>query len=234
MKIALEFPVGLENLKFSFDLPKSFFIDVAEAEQQYKVEMVEVAQAPLEPTGDAKLVASVLHDVTKVYAPLQLSSSHFFDIEAPVFKVDYAENSVELRLRVKDYDALKTYYDMAVENTASPNMESSTMMQLVLPIHSRYDELDVNGTFSLYNFITGEPSYVHRCLPMVKLSGTMQVSCGGQKVSHRIVAASFADRPQYQPCLDLPVGVLADLPFLYYSLMIFLSLGAIIVIAAIR
>lgn len=223
MQLAVEFPIAAQHVALSFDLPKSFFIDEAEAEQLYRMEAISAAQ------DTQGTHAAVLQDTTAAYKPLKMTSQHFFDIEAPVFKVNYTTNHVELSFEHQSDSAVLDAY-----LSESANRVSGVKARLVIPIHSRYDTLDTTTKFSLKAFVLGESAYVQRCLPSIALKGTADARCSGTSFSSKATEEMLRAQPTYQACLDLPVGVLDDLPYVYRALMALLVAGAVIVIVAIR
>lgn len=231
MQLAIEYPAGAREVTFSFDLPKSFFIDEAEAEQLYRMELL--ANLP-DRHGTS---AEVMQDVTEAYTPLRMTSQFFFDIEAPVFKVNYSTNHVALTFQqLPDTTALDAVLGprTGAKDTANDLTGTYVKARLVIPIHSRYDTLDTTAPFSLKNFVRGEGGYVHRCLPKIDLRGVADARCGGTKFKSGASTSSLQSNSQYQTCLELPVGLLNDLPFVYRALMGLLVAGAVIVILAIR
>ncbi|KAK7201421.1 hypothetical protein NESM_000204800 [Novymonas esmeraldas] len=225
MQLAIEYPVASQDVHLSFHLPKSFFVDEAEAEQLYRMELL--SADPMKQGTSAIVMA----DLTRAYTPLQMASQHFFDIEAPVFKVGYTTNHVELSFaqRGDGSSALDRYLTESGSDSAV-----SFRARLVLPIHSRYDALDTDTPFSAWRFITGEDAYVRRCLPEVSMSGTADPRCSASTFASVATSEKLAEKAGYVSCLDLPVGVLADLPHVYRALMGLLVAGAVMVIAAIR
>ncbi|KPA83740.1 hypothetical protein ABB37_01982 [Leptomonas pyrrhocoris] len=215
MQLAIEYPVAAHDATFTFALPKSFFIDAAEAEQLYRMETVSDA-------ADRRGTAAVpVKDITSTYTPLQMTSQFLFDIEAPVFKVPYATNDVTLSFKqLPETTALDTY--LGARNAgagADATASAAAVARLVIPIHSRYDTLDTTTPFSLKNFLLGEGAYVHRCLPKIELTGTSDARCGGKPFSSGVSESSLRDHVLYQTCLELPVGLLSDLPYVYHALM---------------
>ncbi|KPI85385.1 hypothetical protein ABL78_5566 [Leptomonas seymouri] len=227
MQLAIEYPVAAQEATLSFLLPKSFFIDEAEAEQLYRMEIIS------SDTSHQGTSAVVVKDVTSAYTPLHMTSQFSFDIEAPVFKVSYSTNDVQLSFKLlPEATALDTYLGPispggAVDATA-------VKARLVIPIHSRYDTLDTTTPFSLSGFVLGEAAYVNRCLEKVELSGTSDARCGGTHFASSASKSSLSDAQLYHRCVALPVGLLKDLPYVYRTLMGLLVAGAVIVILAIR
>ncbi|KAG5486765.1 hypothetical protein LSCM1_08021 [Leishmania martiniquensis] len=227
MQLALEYPLAATDVRFNFDIPKSFFIDEAEAEQLYRMEVL--SGDPMAQGIDAVVMA----DITRAYTSLCISSQYFFDIEAPAFNVNYTSNHVELTFQERsDDDAGRVMENYLSEGSARE--EAPFRARLVIPIHSRYDVLNATRTFSLRRFITGEDSYVRRCLTKVDVTGRADPRCPAGTYSASATVASLEGRPSYKTCLDLPVGLLDDLPYVYYALMSLLVAGAVIVITAIR
>ncbi|KAG5511239.1 hypothetical protein JKF63_07181 [Porcisia hertigi] len=227
MQLAMEFPLSAKDVRFSFDLPKSFFIDEAETKQLYRME---VLSAHPMTQGTA---AVVMEDITSAYTPLHMSSDHFFDIEAPVFKVNYTTNHVELTFQQMGNDGAGSALD-AYLSVGGAKARASFRARLVIPIHSRYDTLDTTTPFSLVRLLTGENSYVRRCLPRVDMTVRADPRCSSDTYSSSATPATAMMDSQYKPCLDLPVGQLGDLPFVYHALMGLLVAGAAMVILIIR
>lgn len=137
MHFFIEFDIVNTNLTYRFDLPNSFFIDTAEAEQLYMVkENCDVNSNEIHSCGD----------ISTHYFPVSLTTSYLCDIEAPVFKVPNT-NSVVIHLERK-----------------SSVQSVSGLGTLVFPIHARYEQLKVNEEFDWISFVTEENSYVNRCM----------------------------------------------------------------------
>lgn len=232
MQLAIDYPVGAKEVIFTFDLPKSFFIDEAEAEQLYRAEIVSDDPAR---QGTS---AVVVKDVTAAYAPLEMTSQYFFDIEAPVFKVNYSTNHVLLTLQQQQpstSSVLEAYLGSKDETrTDQALLNTAVKARLVIPIHSRYDILDTTTPFSLKSFVLGESAYAHRCLPKIDMRGVADERCGGKAFASTSSGSLLPEGSPYQTCLELPVGLLSDLPYVYRALMGLLVAGAVIVISAIR
>ncbi|CAJ1017081.1 hypothetical protein, conserved [Leishmania lindenbergi] len=227
MRLALEYPLPAEDVRFSFDLPKSFFIDEAEAVQLYRMEVISASPVT------QGMAAVVVADITSAYTPLNMSSQYLFDIEAPVFKVNYTENHVELTFQQRVDDGAGSALDTYLAEDGA-QAQFSFRARLVIPIHSRYDVLETTTPFSLLHFITSEGAYVRRCLVEVHVSGRADPRCSTGTYSTSAALATVEERLHYTPCLDLPVGLLNDLPYVYNGLMALLVTGAVIVILSIR
>ncbi|KAG5485961.1 hypothetical protein CUR178_07555 [Leishmania enriettii] len=227
MQLALEYPLSAIDVRFSFDLPKSFFIDEAEAQQLYRMEVL---------SGNPRtqgMDAVVVTEITRAYTPLHMSSAYFFDIEAPVFKVNYTTNHVVLTFQQMTSKGAGSALDAYLAKDGA-QADSSLRARLIIPIHSRYDALDATSTSSLRRFITGEGSYVRRCLTKVDVAGRADPRCAAGTYSSSATTATLVERLSYRPCLELPVGLLDDLPRVYHALMSLLVVGAVIVILTIR
>lgn len=225
MHLAVEYPIAARTTRLTFDLPKTFFIDAAEAEQLYRMEVIS-AESLTQGTA-----AVVLADITNAYTPLRMASQHFFDIEAPVFKVNYTTNHVELAFQQLEGGSGSLDAYLSADGARS---KVSVRARLVIPIHSRYDVLDTAKPFFLARFVSGEDAYVRRCLEQIDVAGSADARCSAEDYASTATRAGLAERPQYQTCLELPVGLLADLPHVYNALMALLVFGAVIVILAIR
>lgn len=232
MQLAIDYPAAAQEATFVFELPKSFFIDEAEAEQLYRMEVI--SSVPDRQGTEAV----VMKDVTDAYTSLRMSSQYFFDIEAPVFKVNYTTNRVELSFQqLPETTALDAYLGTRASFKEKGSIDAIAVpvkARLVIPIHSRYDNLDITTRFSLKNFVLGESAYVHRCLLKMSVSGVADMRCGSKAFTSSATQPSLTADSQYQTCLELPVGLLDDLPYVYRALMGLLVAGAVIVILAIR
>ncbi|CBZ23594.1 conserved hypothetical protein [Leishmania mexicana MHOM/GT/2001/U1103] len=227
MQLALEYPLPAKDVRLSFDLPKSFFVDEAEAEQLYRMEVLS-ANAMTQGT-----VAVVVADVTRAYTPLRIASRYASDIEAPVFKVNYTTNRVALRFEQVGSDGAGSALDAYLAEDGA-QAQVPFRARLVIPVHSRYEVLDTTTPFSLLRFITGEGAYVRRCLTRVDVAGRADPRCSTGTYSASAAVATSEETPHYKHCLDLPVGLLDDLPYVYHTLMGLLVAGAALVILAIR
>ncbi|GET85974.1 hypothetical protein, conserved [Leishmania tarentolae] len=227
MQLALEYPLPAKDVRFSFDLPNAFFIDEAEAEQLYRMEVL--SANPIAQGTNAVVAA----DATSAYTPLRMSSQYTFDIEAPVFKVNYTENHVELTFQRRAGDDASSALDAYLSEDGA-QAPLAFRARLVIPVHSRYEAVEPKKPFSLLRFITGEDAYVRRCLTRVDVAGRADSRCSASTYSATATVATSEGAPHYKPCLDIPVGVLDDLPYVYGALMSLLVVGAAIVILAIR
>ncbi|CAG9568910.1 conserved hypothetical protein [Leishmania major strain Friedlin] len=227
MQLALEYPLPAKDVRLSFDLPKSFFIDEAEAEQLYRME---VLSADPMTQGTAAVVVA---DVTRAYSSLRMSSQYAFDIEAPVFKVNYTTNHVVLTFQQVGGDGAGSVLDAYLAEDGA-QAQVPFRARLVIPIHSRYEVLDTKMPFSLLRFITGEGAYVRRCLTRVDVAGRGDPRCSAGTYRASAAVTTSEEKPHYKHCVDLPVGLLADLPYVYHVLMGLLVAGAALLILAIR
>jgi hypothetical protein len=139
---------------------------------------------------------------------VSMSSEFIFDIEAPIFKIPYTTNKVTT----------------VVELPQLPSGLSN--FSLLFPIHTRYEEVDVERTFDWAEFLDHIPSYTTRCIEAHHVSGT--VTNHGPLGSLSLVPATKS------ACVDFPRGILGQLPAVYWLTMGLLTSGAILVIACVR
>lgn len=192
MHFFLEYSFTTDETQFTFDLPNSFFIDTAEAQQQYIMRKCVSKDACV--------------DVTSHYFPLSIRTAYLCDIEAPVFRVPDT-NRVVIQMSPKPDGFFNSLLDREGRHG-----------YLQFPIHSRYEQLATGSSFSLSAFLREEKAYVFRCMNSINSS---------QSEPFEVVDANPDDH-----CRRIPVGNLADLPFVYRSLMTLLVLGAVIVVLA--
>ncbi|EPY43886.1 hypothetical protein AGDE_00034 [Angomonas deanei] len=178
MRLNLEVPVDSNDTGVITSLDPSFFFDIEEVQSQSQVFV----------NGE---------DRTSEFLVIA-DSVMPFDIEAPVFNINYSENQVVIMIAKKS------------------SSEFKGTGQLRLPIHARYEHLDAKAEFSLWKLVNGESSYVNRCV------GPFQVKRGDEY---------YGETPKY--CIDIPTGVLQDLPFVYRSLVSLLIAGSVVVVLAI-
>lgn len=129
----------------AINLPKSFFFDVREAEQYYRI-VGDCARPNSDKTDPI--------DLLSYYLPPSLSSAHVFNIESPTFHVSYDVNLVNL----------------SIQRRADLPACVRGNVHLTLPIHMRYEDLDTTSPFSLIEFMTRQNSMVQRCLTDIRVA----------------------------------------------------------------
>lgn len=216
MSLAVGFPSVFDSVHISLELPKTFFFDVAEVEQKYTI---------------TSLSDGV--DLTHNYTPLHVSSSFFFDIEAPVFRVLYNIANVNLTF---------AKLPQKVKMESSEFKEKNELLRLLLPIHARYEEVDKVKPFSIKNFLGADTS-VLRCIYTVNIYdmksnkscdvfvATPELFVGEKKIAN--LNAKTWGRDIFGNCRRIPVGVLSSLSYVYTALVGLQCLAAAIVILSV-
>lgn len=206
------YALHMNRINVTITLPPSFFVDVAEAEQLYRMEHHH---------HDGST-----HDATSLATDVRVWSDLPVDIEAPVFKVPQVPNHV--------------YMSWSVHHTSSNTASLTTTTTregrggygvLVMPIHTRYEELDVRSPFSVARFWSPAATKwnsVQRCLENITVSGTAMEVCGDERIITLPTSNDASGR-----CTRIPVGSLGDLPIVYWWLMSMLVFGAVIVVVMI-
>ncbi|RNF16881.1 uncharacterized protein Tco025E_05006 [Trypanosoma conorhini] len=208
MQFAVEFPLHYEEVEISFELPRAFFFDAAEAEQLYTI----TAPGGVEVAGN--------------YTSLDIRSKFFFDIEAPAFRVAYEANSVRLGF---------ARLPPATKGAAAAGPSPAGKGLLLLPIHARYEAVDAVTPFSFRAFFNRE-SFVRRCIPEVDVRDnktaarchTLPALTGEENRGRSGSAAAWPKRPSN--CQDIPVPLLSSLPVVYVALLALQCTGAAVVV----
>jgi hypothetical protein len=128
-----------------------------------------------------------------------MESTYPFDIEAPTFTTPYATNRVTLTVQ-------------CAKSSGAESCVAPRGLRLELPIHLRYEDLDAVTPVRVLDLLVGS-SYTRRC----SLAGSLEASWGGQ---------SRAKSNSEDLCVDVPVGILSHLPFVYWSTMFLLVSAA--------
>ncbi|EPY23857.1 hypothetical protein STCU_04606 [Strigomonas culicis] len=208
MELEVAFPMAYSFYNVSIVLPSDFFFDVAECEQQFRILRVPVDY----PVGRRQEAASPPVDVTDAFSKLRVTTDYFFDIEAPVFKVQYTENT-----------AVFLFERLGTAPAAADGVAHSVKGLLVLPIHARYEQVDTDTQFSAHALLFGERVSVSRCLSKVS------VRAGGEARVWDHIEATTSGAAGEGHCSIIPVGVLQDISIVYFMLMSLLVMGTLIV-----
>eukprot|EP00331_Platyophrya_macrostoma_P027100 CAMPEP_0176463166 /NCGR_PEP_ID=MMETSP0127-20121128/35711_1 /TAXON_ID=938130 /ORGANISM="Platyophrya macrostoma, Strain WH" /LENGTH=198 /DNA_ID=CAMNT_0017855243 /DNA_START=251 /DNA_END=847 /DNA_ORIENTATION=+ len=191
-------------------LPKSFFFDIPEVLQMHTWEH-----------------SASNHDESHRGSIESMHSEHVFDIEAPIFRIPYEFNKVDVVLRLPYYS-----------NADSGSRSSSTMhdVSVLLPIHTRYETLDDERPFAWGDFMRPIDSFVEHCIAPEDIRAELSLdSVEAVSASHDIKAAFMMKTAAgHTPCVKFPRGILSHLPYIYWLTMLLLAAGALLVIAVIR
>lgn len=207
MELEVIFPQEYSFYNVSVTLPSDFFFDVAECEQQYRL----LSVSPHYKVGSRESASPTPRDVSHAFSNVEVSTNFFFDIEAPVFKVNYTENTA-----------------VFLFNRQGKRMDAVIAEKfnglLVLPIHARYEPVDPSTPFSLFALALGEKVNVTRCITKV----SVQAGHTQKKWTH-VERTLNSGAVESGHCSVIPVGVLQDISIVYFFLMSLLVFGTLIV-----
>ncbi|KAG8345840.1 hypothetical protein TRVL_03329 [Trypanosoma vivax] len=228
MQLEVEFPLVLDTVHISFNLPHVFFFDASEVVQSYNITAKESGV-----------------DASGWYAPLNFSSQQYFDIEQPAFRVEYQFNTVQLTLRrppppSRDKSHNSTAVSAGDGDQDAAMRKKSGSAVLVVPIHSRYELADGDTNFSVASFFDRHRQVVS-CISEVIVRGTV-VNTAGRCVEFITVDMrpfNFSHSPNPEPgnesnlglnCRNIPVALLSSHSVVHTGLMVLQFVGATIVV----
>ncbi|ORC83903.1 uncharacterized protein TM35_000541270 [Trypanosoma theileri] len=203
MQFDVEFPLALDTVRISLDLPHSFFFDAAEVEQLYSLSTLEGEE-----------------DITAQYTPLRINSSFFFDIEAPVFRVPYKTNKVNFtftRLPSAKYQKGKGVLLLPIHARYEE-------VDTVTPF-------SIQAFFNRETFVERcIPAVMMR--GTVHGAGCHVESVRMETHSNNSNDDNNNNMIPKRNCQHIPVGILSSLPYVYATLGILQCVGALIVIVS--
>lgn len=209
MYFGVEFPLSFEAVHISLEIPRTFFFDVAEAEQRYFI-----------------VTLDDLVDSTHEYTPLQIRSRFPFDIEAPAFRVPYNENSVNI-----------TFAPLLSGKFIEKNDVEKKL--LLLPIHVRYEEVDTVTPLSFGLVFDAQSYVERCVTTIAVQDSQTAAQCPvflqaqGQGEAH-VTNLTTGEALIFGNCRRVPVGVLAWLPFVDSFMFLMQCAGVFIIIFSLQ
>ncbi|KAH9586610.1 Glycosylphosphatidylinositol-mannosyltransferase I [Trypanosoma melophagium] len=201
MQFDVEFPLALDTVRVSLELPHSFFFDAAEVEQLYSLTTVE---------GEV--------DITNQYTPLSIASSFFFDIEAPAFRIPYKTNEVNFTFTRLPSAKLHRGKGLLLLPIHARYDEVDTVTPFSIQAFFKRDTFVERCIPAV--MLSGGVQETSCYVESVKMENYSN-SSDSRRMDKTIPTRN---------CQHIPVGILSSLPFVYTALGILQCVGALIVI----
>lgn len=193
-------------LHIMINLPRAFFFDIAEVLQMHTWE--NATSLALSPSIDS------------------MSSEYVFDIEAPIFRVPYSHNMVDIRIKLGSSPRPSS---VSSANPTLSELQEMQTLSVLLPVHTRYEEVDAERPFLWSEFTATLDSYKRRCVETDDVHA--EIILGGSNPPAMVLLSTEASKTS---CVMFPQGILSHLPVVYWLTMGLLTMGALFVILLIR
>lgn len=211
LRLRFQFPRHVSSKASSsvvIHLPKAFIFDIPEVLQMHSWELDGATAVGDEQQG--RIVS--------------MSSEHVFDIEAPIFRIPYEYNTVQLTLKFPSTARSQTgvhsgHHDVAV----------------LLPIHTRYETVDADRPFAWSEFMRPIDSFVEHCISADDVHGQLEgVDTADHVGGDTVPVSMMRTTAGTHTCVKFPRGILSHLPIVYWLTMGLLGTGALLVMLVVR